>query len=134
MKKLKILLLILISIILTGCTNTINCNIKTDNYTSNIKVKFKNNKPIIYKFKDKMTFSKTSLNKEKYYKNKYNKYSNLILHKNMKIKTKKNYISTRIKYNFKKNYTKQENKLLIKRDYTKKQTLKKIKSLGYICK
>lgn len=134
MKKTKILLLILISIMLIGCTNTVNCNIKTNNYTSSIKVKFKDNKPLTYKFKDKMNFSKTSINKKEYYKEKYNKYNNLILTKNMKLKNKSNYISTKINYNFKKNKEKQENVLLIKRNYTRKQTLKKIKSLGYTCK
>lgn len=134
MKNIKILLLILIPIILTGCNNTLNCNIKTDNYTSNIKVKFKNNKPIIYKFKDKMFFSKSSINQKDYYKEKYNKYNLLILNKNMKLKNKNNYISTKINYNFNKNKIKQENNLLIQRNYTRKQTLKKIKSLGYTCK
>ena len=134
MKKIKILLLILITIILTGCTNTLKCNIKTDNYTSNIKVKFKNNKPIIYKFKDKMYFSKSPIDKKEYYKEKYDKYNLLILNNNMNLNNKKSYISTKINYNFNKNNIKQENKLLIKRNYTRKQTLKKIKSLGYTCK
>ena len=134
MKKIKILLLILISIILTGCTNTLNCSIKTDNYTSSIKVKFKNNKPVTYQFKDKMNFSKSPINKKEYYKEKYNKYNNLISNKNMKLKNKKNYISTKLNYNFNKRKIRQESTLLIKRNYTKKQTLKIIKKLGYICK
>ncbi len=119
---------------LIGCTNTINCNIKTDNYNSNIKVKFRNNKPLTYTYKDKMFFSKTSINKKHYYQDKYNRYNDLIQNKNIKLKNKKNYISTKINYNFRQNNTKQENKLLIKRNDTKKQTLKKIKSLGYNCK
>ena len=132
--KIRIVLLTLISFLLIGCTNTINCNIKTYNFNSNIKIKFKNNKPLIYKYRDNMNFSKSSINKKDYYKEKYNKYNSLILNKNIKLINKKNYISTKINYNFKKDNIKQENILLIKRNYTKKQTLKKIKSLGYTCK
>ena len=41
MKRIKILLLVTTIFLLTGCSNTLKCNIETNNYDSSIKIKFK---------------------------------------------------------------------------------------------
>ncbi|MGN0974194.1 MAG: hypothetical protein ACI4OT_05565, partial [Bacilli bacterium] len=60
MKRIKILLLVTTILLLTGCSNTLKCNIETNNYDSSIKIKFENDKPTKYTYKDEMKFSKDS--------------------------------------------------------------------------
>ena len=78
MKRIKILLLIATIFLLTGCANTLKCNIETNNYSSSIKIKFKDDKPTKYKYEDEMKFSADSADTEIYYHSKYNEYSTLI--------------------------------------------------------
>ena len=40
MKRIKIVLLLLVPLLLTGCASTLKCEIDTNNYTSKIKIKF----------------------------------------------------------------------------------------------
>lgn len=134
MKKIKILLLLLVPVLLTGCANTLKCNIETNNYNSTIKIKFKDDKPTTYKYKDEMKFSTNSTEGEFYYHSKYNEYSILISEKYAQLKNNQENISTKINYDFTKDNSKGENKLLINRKDTIKSATKKIESSGYKCK
>ena len=67
MKRIKILLLIATLLLLTGCSNTLKCNIETNNYSSSIKIIFKDDKPTKYKYEDEMKFSADSADTEIYY-------------------------------------------------------------------
>ena len=134
MKRIKILLLIATIFLLTGCANTLKCNIETSNYNSSIKIKFKNDKPAQYKFKDEMKFSRDSTDTEIYYHSKYNEYSTLISEKHAHLRNKIDSVSLKITYDFTKDKSEVENKLLINRNDTIKTATQKIESSGYKCK
>ena len=134
MKRIKIIMLLLISITLTGCANTLKCTIKTNNYESTIKVTYKDEKPTKYVFKDKMKFSATSADSELYYHSKLTEYESLINEKHAKIRNKATSVDVNITYDFTTDKSAQEGKLLAKRDDTKSKTLKAIEDLGYKCK
>ena len=134
MKRIKILLLIANIFLLTGCANTLKCNIETSNYNSSIKIKFKNDKPAQYKFKDEMKFSRDSADTEIYYHSKYNEYSTLISEKHAHLRNKIDRVSLKITYDFTKDKSEVENKLLINRNDTIKTATQKIESSGYKCK
>ena len=134
MKRIKILLLLIVPILLTGCANTLKCEIETNNYTSKIKIKFENEEPSIYKLEDKMLFDAESTDTELYYHSKYTEYNDLINNKFAVIRNHPDNVTVKIDYNFKENKTDGENKLLIKRTDTIKEATKKIESSGYTCK
>lgn len=134
MKRIKILLLLIVPILLTGCANTLKCEIETNNYTSKIKIKFENEEPTIYKFEDKMLFDADTTDTELYYHSKYTEYNDLINSKHATIRNHPDNVTIKIDYNFKENKAEGENKLLIKRTDTMKEATKKIESSGYICK
>ena len=129
----KILLLIAIPILLTGCKNSLTCTIKTNTYKSKVTISYKDDKPETYKQIEKIYFAQQDT-KNIYYNLKTNEYLKLIKEKHTKIKKKKKSIKIKTTYNFLKNKSFQENKLLISKQDTKKQAYKKIKNLGYTCK
>lgn len=134
MKRIKILLLVTTMFLLTGCSNTLKCNIETNNYDSSIKIKFENDKPTKYIYKDEMKFSKDSADTEIYYHSKYNEYSILISEKYAHLRNKIDNVSLKINYDFTKDKSEGENKLLINRNDTIKTATQKIESSGYKCK
>ena len=134
MNRIKIIVFLFTVLLLTGCGNNLKCNIKTNNYTADIKITFEKEKPAEYSFKDKMTFSYEDFNSELYYHNKYTELSDLITEKYAKVSDNKDNVTIKINYDFSKYNSKGESKLLIKRSDTKKEALKKIESLGYKCK
>ncbi len=134
MKRIKFLLLLIVPILLTGCANTLKCEIETSNYTSKIKVKFENDKPLTYNFKDEMKFSVNDADSEIYYHSKYTEFNDLINDKFASVRNGKEAVSVKINYNFKENKSEGENKLLVKRDDTKSTASKRIESSGYTCK
>ena len=71
MKRIKMLLILIIPIFLTGCSETLKCTIETNNYKSKIKIKFEKDKPTTYKYKDEMRFSPSSTDAEIYYHSKF---------------------------------------------------------------
>jgi hypothetical protein len=133
-KSMKILIIVLMAITLTGCADTLKCNIKTKNYESTIKITYKEEKPAKYVFKDKMFFSELSADSELYYHSKTTEYQDLINEKHARIRNKKTSVETSIKYDFTKDTSAQEGSLLAKRDETKSKTIKRIEDLGYKCK
>lgn len=134
MKRIKILMLLIVPVLLTGCADTLKCEIETNNYNSTIKIKYEEDKPVSYNFKDEMLFSKDSTDSELYYHSKYTEYDHLIMNKYATMRNTGTTVSTKINYDFAKNDKETENKLLITKTDTKKQATKKIKSLGYTCK
>lgn len=135
MKRIKIITLLLAVILLTGCSNNLKCEIKTNNYNSTIKTKFSKDKPVKYTYSDEMLFSDNSnTDSEIYYHTKYEKYSALINEKYAKVRSFQNKVSVKVNYNFSKNKSQNESALIIKRNDTIKSARKKIESLGYKCK
>lgn len=134
MKRIKLVLLLLSVFILTGCANTLKCEIKTNNYESKVKVTYKDDKPTKYVFKDKMLFSPTSADAELYYHSKYEEYNTLISEKHARLHNRAKDVSMEIKYDFTTDTSGQEGKLLISRNDTKGTAIKKIEDLGYKCK
>ena len=134
MKRIKMLLILIIPIFLTGCSETLKCTIETNNYSSEIKIKFKDDKPTTYKYKDVMSFSATQTDSEIYYHSKYDQYSILISDKYANLRDKANGVYLKINYDFTKDKSNGENTLLISRNDTQKIALQKIKSSGYTCK
>ncbi len=134
MKRIKMLFLLIMPILLTGCADTLKCQIKTNNYNSTVKVTFKEDKPFSYKYKDEMVFSPNSTDAEIYYHSKYNEYSILAGEKHAFLRSTSESVTMRISYNFTKDKSEQENKLLISKDDTKSDAMKKIESSGYKCK
>ncbi len=129
--KTKVLILVAI-FLLTGCSNNLKCNIKTNTYKSKIIISFKNNEPKNYLKKEKIYFTKKDT-KNIYYKLKTSEYKYLINNNYTKIKNKNNKIYIKTKYNFKKRKRIIENKLEIEKNDTRKKAYQKIKSLGYTC-
>ena len=130
--KTKVLVLITI-LLLTGCSNNLKCNIKTNTYKSKIIITFQNNKPKNYLKKENIYFTNKDT-KNIYYKLKTNEYKYLINNDYTKIKNRKNKIYIKTKYNFQKKKKEIESKLEIEKNDTRKKSYQKIKSLGYTCK
>ena len=127
----KVLVLLIMLLILTGCTNTLKCNIKIDDYSAKVKIKFKNKKPFSYKFKDIMEFDLLDENINWYYNLKNEEYKSFENYSN--IKKGKDYVSTKINYKFNDNKI-SDNLLLINKNDKRVEILQKIESLGYKCK
>lgn len=134
MKRIKMILILMIPLLLTGCSSTLKCTIETNNYNSKVKIKFKDDKPITYKYKDEMKFSPTSADAEIYYHTKYSELSNLISSRNAHIGNNKASITIKVNYDFTKDKSDGEGNLLINRNDTKKEAIKKIESSGFTCK
>lgn len=120
---------------LTGCASTLNCSIKTNNYESSIKIKFKEDKPTTYKYKDAMNFgSILNTDSEFYYNDKQTKYGTLIAEKYARVNEFQNIVKTKINYDFSKNNSDGEKTLMIKRTDSLGTAKQKIESSGYTCK
>lgn len=128
------LVLFLVVVLLTGCSNKLKCNIKTNNYVSKVVIGYEDDKPTTYNFSDKMMFSVQAPEAEIYYHSKYYEYGTLISEKYAKMRNAADYVSLKIKYDFTKNQSEQENKLLVNREDSKKDAIKKLKNSGYKCK
>ena len=130
----KNIIVFIVVILLTGCTNSLNCRIKTDNYNAKIEIIFKDDKPYKYLFKDKMFFYDKPLDKYFYYKRKTKDYDSLIAFKSARVLNKRNKVISFVNYNFlrENNYTK--DKLFINKHDNIKSSIKKIEDLGYTCK
>lgn len=135
MNRIKgLIILIGILVITTGCS-TLKCEIKTNNYNSIIKIKFENNKPTTYNFKDEMLFSNNlNTDSELYYHTKYTSYSYLISDNYARITNHNNKVKLKINYDFTKDKSQGENKLLISKKDTIKTATQKIEKSGYTCK
>ena len=133
MKTIKILILLAVPLLISGCADTLKCNIKTNNYKSSIKIDFVEDKPTTYRYVDRIVFPKQSDEAELYYHQKYSEFSALISERYAKVKRNFDKVTTRIKYNFISDQSEKENKLLITKSDTKKNAVKKIESLGYKC-
>lgn len=134
MKRIKILLLITTIFLVTGCSNTLKCNIETNNYSSTIELKFKDDKPTKYKYKDEMKFSADSADTEIYYHSKYNEYSTLISEKHAHLRNNIDNVTLKITYDFTEDKSEGEKTLIINRNDTIKTATQKIESSGYKCK
>ena len=135
MKRIKSVILLLIPLLMTGCTTTLKCEIETNNYTSNVKIKFEDDKPTTYKYRDEMIFNDPlSTDSELYYHSKYQEYSYLITEEYATVSNHNNKVKVKIDYDFSKNKTEDESKLLISKNDTIKTATKKIESSGYTCK
>ena len=135
MKRVKSIILLLIPLLMTGCTTTLKCEINTNNYTSTVKIKYENDKPTTYKYSDEMVFSEPlSTDSELYYHSKYQEYSYLITEKYATISNHNNKVKLKIDYDFTKDKTEDETKLLISKNDTIKIATEKIESSGYTCK
>lgn len=135
MKRIKGLNLILICLILTGCKDTLKCEIDTPNYKSEIKIKFENDKPTTYKQKETMIYS-DSLDPESeiYYHSQYEKYSYLITDKHVKISNHNNEVTTKIQYDFTQDKSTGETELPISKNDTREKIKQKLESSSYTCK
>lgn len=135
MKRIKIMLLLVVPLILTGCASTLKCEIETKNYNSTIKIKFEEDKPLTYKYKDEMLYSNSlDTDAELYYHSQYSKYNYLINDGFAKITNSATNVKTKIEYNFEENQSQGESTLLISRHDTMKGARSKIESSGYKCK
>lgn len=134
MKRVKLVGILIAVLLLTGCSDTLKCKIDTNNYESNVVVKFKNDKPSTYKFTDKMMFSPQAPEAELYYHSKYDEYGTLIAEKFAKMRNNADNITLKIKYDFTKNNSLQEDKILVDRNDSKNDAKTKIENLGYKCK
>ena len=135
MKRIKIVILVFAVFMLTGCADTLKCEIDTSNYTSSVKVVFENNKPASYKYSDKMIFNDNlSTDSELYYHSQYSKYSYLVSEDFAKVTNFANKVSVDIEYNFNESNSQGEESLLVSRNDNMKSASKKIESLGYKCK
>ncbi|MBQ6546673.1 MAG: hypothetical protein IJL74_01590 [Bacilli bacterium] len=134
MKRMKLVILLMAVVALTGCANKLKCKINTDNYSSTVVVHFKSHKPSTYSFKDKMMFSPLAPEAELYYHSKAEEYSTLIAEKLARMGNNSDNITLKVKYDFNKNNSTQEDKILVGRNDSKNDAKKKIESLGYKCK
>lgn len=135
MKRIKIILLLIIPLVLTGCASTLKCEIETANYNSTIKIKFEEDKPLTYKYKDEMIYSDSlDTDTELYYHSQYSKYNNLITNGWANITNRPTKVKTTINYKFEENNKEAESILLISRNDTMKNARTKIESSGYKCK
>lgn len=131
----RILLLIIPVILLTGCSNSLKCEIENNNQDSSIKIKFTDNKPTTYKFRDDMNFGNTlDADSELYLDNKLTQYRDLIADKYADVIERQGVVKVKIDYDFTKNKSIGENTLLISRDDTQEIAKQKIEKVGYICK
>ena len=128
MKYIKYLFLGSI-LFLTGCANSLKCNIKTDDYTSSIKIIFKDSVPCKYIFKDLKEFIIYENDINEYYNLKKDNYKDL--GNNANIKMGKDYVSSTINYKF--NSNKPNNTILIDENDNIVSTISKIESYGYKC-
>lgn len=128
------LIILLIFLLLTGCSRTLHCKINTDNYNAKVSIIFKNESPRKYLFKDKMSFKNSPLDKYFYLKKKKREYKPLIDYNQAKIIETKNKVKTSINYNFLKENDYNKNKLLINKKDNIKSSIKKIESYGYKCR
>lgn len=128
------LIILLIILLLTGCSRTLDCKIKTDNYQAKVSIVFKNGAPRKYLFKDKMSFKNSPLDKYFYLKKKKREYKPLTNYNQAKIIETKNKVKTSINYNFLKENDYNKNKLLINKNDNIKSSIKKIESYGYKCR
>ena len=137
-KRKELILLLLITILLTGCGQKLKCKIdghvEGRKYTSTIVVKFSDGKPSTYSFEDKMMFATLDPNAELYYHSKYEEYGTLIAEEYARISNNADNISLKIKYDFNKNNSSQENKILIGRNDTRDAAKGKLENIGYKCK
>lgn len=135
MKRIKIVVLLVAVFLLTGCSDTLKCNIDTKNYTSDIKIVFENDKPVSYEFSDKMIFDDNlSTDSELYYHSQFSQYSYLVSEEFAKVTNFANKVSVDIEYNFNENSSQGEESLLISRNDSMNAASKKIENLGYKCK
>lgn len=141
MKRIRnwqLFLLIISVVLLTGCSQKLKCKVDTivdsNKYTSTVVVKFEDNKPSTYNFKDKMMFAALDPNAEIYYHSKYDEYGTLIAGKFARIGNHTDNISLKIKYNFTNNKSAQEDKLLVSRNDSIEVAKKKLEKVGYSCK
>ena len=116
---------------LTGCSNTLKCNVETKSYSSKIKIVFKNNKPKKYILKDIREFNIYDKDLNNYYKNKKKEYISLIAIENAKIFKGKDYVLSKINYDF--NSDIKCDFILIDKDDNLAKSIEKIESSGYIC-
>ena len=128
MKKIIILLFMLF--VLTGCSTKLKCKINTDRYKSKITIKYKEDKPIKYLFKDRMIFDIKDKNKDIYYKRKQTEYKSLINNYSAKVINKNKKVISSVNYNFKKDIN---SYLLIDKNDNIKSSIIKIESIGYRC-
>lgn len=138
MKRVKLLILTVAVLTLTGCANTLKCKVDTvvdsNKYTSTIVVKFKDGTPSTYSFKDKMMFPPLAPEAELYYHAKAEEYGILVAEKLARMGNNSDNITLKVKYDFNKNKSTQENKILVGRNDSKEVAKKKIENLGYTCK
>lgn len=137
-KRKELILLFVVTVLLTGCGNKLKCEIdglvEGRKYTSTVVVKFKDEKPSTYSFKDKMMFDPEDPNAEIYYHSKYDEYSTLLSEKKARISNNTDNISFKVKYDFEEDHSSQENKILIGRDDSREIAKNKLENVGYRCK
>lgn len=134
MKRIKWLVLVIAPIMLTGCANTLKCEIETQNYEASIKIKFENDKPTTYKSSETMHFNHLSTDAELYYHSQYDTYSYLITDGYAKVHNRNDEVTTKIDYDFSINESQGEDSLLISREDNQETAKQKIESSSYTCK
>lgn len=136
MKRIKkILLMIIPLLILTGCSSNLKCTIKTNNYESTVKIKFVEDKPTTYKYKDAMDFGNTlDADSELYFDNQLTKYRFLIADKFADVIERQSVVKVKVNYDFTKDSSSGEDVLLIKKTDSLGTAKQKIESSGYKCK
>ena len=129
---MKKYILFIFVLLLSGCSNNYKCSLNADNYSSKIKVIFKDKKVYKYKQKDLKEFNIYSKDLDKYYKLKKDDLNDLISNNYAKIKKEKDYVASYIDYDFKNKDL--NNIILINKNDNLKESISKIENSGYICK
>lgn len=137
-KRRELILLLVVTVLLTGCAPKLKCKIdglvEGRKYTSTVVVKFEDDKPSTYSFKDKMMFDPQAAEAELYYHSKYEEYGTLIAEKRARISNNADNITLKINYDFNKHNSSQENKILVGRDDSMAAAKSKLENVGYTCK
>lgn len=139
MKKILFFLLIVICAVFgylgyQEYSKLLICKADTENFTAKVTIKFEENKPVWYKYKDEMEFfGQIGTDSEFYYHSLNSKYDYLISEHKAVISNAGNKIKTNIWYDFTKDSEEGDSLLLVDRKSTRESAKKKIESINYVC-
>ena len=110
------------------------CKADTENFTARVVIKFEDDKPIWYKYKDEMEFfGQIGTDSEFYYHSLNIKYDYLVSEHKAVLTNSGNKIKTNIWYDFVNDPVSGDSLLLVGRDNTRSSAKKKIESVNYVC-
>lgn len=139
MKKILFCLLIIICAVFgylgyKEYSKLLICKADTENFTAKVVIKFEEDKPIWYKYKDEMEFfGQIGTDSEFYYHSLSIRYDYLISERKAVLTNSGNKIKANIWYDFTKDSEAGDSLLLVGRNNTRESAKKKIESINYVC-